>query len=583
MTLHQSLRRTWPALALCLVLPLTGCLSMPQDGPVVETGSEGDADDQPATYIDPPSPTPGDSPADIVDGFLEAMTATPIQTNDAKEFLATEQQAAWTPGSRTITYAEALQPRGSSPVNVKLVGAQYLDGRGSFQGRLPKGAGNLSFPMVREDGEWRIAEAPDALIVPETWFELRFQPALLYFFDPSARILVPEPVFVPMGDQFATALVDSLLRGPGPRLESVSRTFIPPGLRFDLSVQVTEDGVAELALAGYSGQLNPQASQLMLSQLAWTLRQEPTIKSVRVTLGGQPVILSGGVSQISVQEGAEFDPTSIQASSLLYGLSDGRLVAGAPDALAPVDGPMGTSDLGISSIAVNLNASTVAGVGLLRDRVLTTSVRGGQDQPVREIVSGAQNLLRPAWDFSDRLWLVDATSEGARVSYVVGNRPSALNVPGISGERVTRFLMSRDGSRLVAVVRRPQGDILLSSRIEHDGQGRVTGAAPARRLVIEGESALVIRDIGWSSPTSIAVLHRAAKELFQVRTIAVDGSPSGVDDLLTTLTGRVQALAASPERTETLFAVTTSSLVDPRGESPGASLESSVTAVTYVG
>lgn len=581
MTRRPPRTRHLAALVACLVLPLSACITMPQEGPIVETGSEGDADQLPALYIDPPPPRSGASPADIVDGFIDAMTATPVQTNDAREFLASDDRASWSPQTRTITYNEALEPRGSGPVTVKLVGAEYINGRGSFQGLLPKGERNLSFSMVREDGEWRISNPPDALIVPETWYEQRFTQALLYFFDPSARILVPEPVFVPIGDQYATALVDSLLRGPGPELGGVSRTFIPPGLRYDLSVQVTEDGIAELDLTGYSGSLNADASELVLAQLAWTLRQEPSISALRVTLGGQAVTLPGGLSTVNIQEGAEYDPTGIQSSSLLFGLRDGRLVAGAADGLTAVDGPMGALDLGVRSAAVNLNASRVAGVTTAGDAVLVTAVRG--DAPRVEVASEAQNLLRPAWDFADRLWLVDATDTGARVAYVSRNRPHAVRIPGISGEEVRRFLVSRDGTRFIAVVRRPGRDVVLSSRIEHDGQGRVSGATRARRLVLEGETALVVRDIGWSSTTSLAVLHRAAKELFQVRTIAVDGAPSGVDDLLTTLPGRVTALAASPVREEPLYAVTASSLVDPRAEAPEASLDSSVTQVGYVG
>lgn len=569
------------ALMACLAL-MTGCISLPESGPVVETGSEGDPDDQPAPYIDPAPPKPGDTPAGIVDGFLDAMTATPIQSNTAKEFLTSEEQQSWSPQSRTVTYAEALQPRGSGPITVKLVGGEYLDGRGSFQGRLPAGQRTLTFPMVREGGEWRIADAPDALIVPESWFELVFRQALLYFFDPSARILVPEPVFVPFGEKFATALIDSLLRGPGPGLDNVSRSFIPPGLRYDLSVQVTEDGVAQLDLSGYSGQLNAEASKLMLAQLAWTLRQEPDIRALRVSLAGLPVTVPGGVSQINIDEGSGYDPTGLQASSLLFGLRDGRLVSGPPDALAPVDGPMGTTDLGVRSIAVNLDATSVAGVSASGQDVLVTPVRG-TDETVEQVASDATDLLRPSWDFTNRLWLVDAGLGEAAVSYLEGGSPKPLTVPGITGRQVIRFLVSRDGSRLVAVVRRPAGDVLMSSRIQHDGQGRVTGATRARQLVLEGETDLRIRDIAWTSPTSVAVLHRAAKELFQVRTIAVDGAPSGVDDLLTTLTGRVRALAGSPLRTEPLWAVTNTSLVDPRGESPGATLDSSVTMVEYVG
>ena len=64
-----------------------------------------------------------------------------------------------------------------------------------------------------------------------------------------------------------------------PTLRSTWSSVCPVSLRIS-------PGVAELDLTGYSGQLNPEASQLMLAQLAWTLRQEPDIRSLRVTLGG---------------------------------------------------------------------------------------------------------------------------------------------------------------------------------------------------------------------------------------------------------------------------------------------------------
>ena len=48
---------------------------------------------------------------------------------------------------------------------------------------------------------------PDALIVPETWFDDWYERASLYYFDPTTEIMVPEPVFVPRGDQFASSLV----------------------------------------------------------------------------------------------------------------------------------------------------------------------------------------------------------------------------------------------------------------------------------------------------------------------------------------------------------------------------------------
>lgn len=582
---RPTMRRT-PRMLLglvaCLTLPLSACIAVPTGGPVQEVGSEGSRDERAGIYIDPKPPQAGDSPAAIVDGFLDAMTATPIQTNDAKQFLTSEEADAWRPEKRTITYSEALEPRGSTRVNVKLVGAEYLDERGAFQGRLPGDQRDLAFSLTREEGEWRISQAPDALIVPESWFEQNFRQVSLYFFDPSARILVPEPVFVPLGEQLGTAMTRALLAGPSAKLNGVVRTFIPQGLSFGLSVPVDEQGVAELTLRGYSGRLSPDASELLLTQVAWTLRQEPSINAVRVSIGEQQLTLPGGAGQFSVEEGAAYDPTGLQASSLLFGLREGRLISGAPEALSPVDGPMGATDLGVRSVGVNLTATRVAGVSEVGDRVLVTAVRGA-DEPVVEVISGAAGLLQPAWDFADRLWLVDARPDGAQVIHVAGERSSTLKIPGISGRPVTRFLISRDGSRFVAVIRRERGDVVMVSRIQHDAQGRVVGATDARVLKWEGEPNLRVRDIGWSSTTSVAVLHRVAQQLFQIRTISVDASPSRVDDLLTTLPGRVLALAASPVVAEPLYAVTAANLSVLRGAVEDATLDSAVTQVDYVG
>ena len=581
---RQPVRRALVALmTIAVSLLAAGCVRMPESGPVVGTGSEGRADEPPGVFIDPKPPEPGANPADTVTGFLDAMTATPLQTNAAKQFLTTDAQAAWTPEAETITYSEASPPRGGLRVSVNLGGARHLDGRGAYLGRLPAEDRSLTFPMASEDGEWRIARAPDALIVPDSWFEQRFRQVSLYFFDPSARILVPEPVFVPRGEQLATALTSALLRGPGPALEGISRSFIPEGLSFGLSVPVSQDGVADLSLRGYSGRLTPDASEQILAQLAWTLRQEPAVEALRVSVGGRQVTLSGGESLFDVDEqGAQYDPTVRDASILLYGLRKGRLVSGTPDSLAPVDGPMGVSRLGVRSVAVDITADQVVGVSAGGDGVLRSSVRN-QSERVESVFSGARRLLRPAWDFSDRVWLVDNGPGGARVSYLSGDSPTAVRVPGVTGRRVAHFAVSRDGSRLVAVVRRAKGDQVMISRVVHDAQGRVVQLQRATHIAWEGDGRLQVRDIGWSSATSVAVLHRLARQLFQVRTLSVDGSPPGPDSLLTTLPGKVTGLAASPEQSESLFAVTRNGLLDLTQDAPATAVDPRIRSLRYVG
>ena len=573
------------ATALAAVLLLAGCVRMPESGPVVDIRSGSDLDRDPGIFIDPQPPQKGDSAPDIVKGFLDAMTATPIRTNVAKQFLTREARASWNPQLRTITYADASPPRGGSRVSVTLTGADVLDARGAWRGRLPRAEREVQFPMNVEDGELRISAAPDALIVPESWFEQRFRQVSLYFFDPTAAILVPEPVFVPSGEQLATTLIKGLLRGPSPELARGSRSFLPPGLTFGLSVPVSADGVADISLQGDAGQQTTQTVALMLGQLAWTLRQEPAIRAFRVSIGGQQLQLAGGESEFEVTRGFGYDPTGAGASPLLFGLREGLLVSGAPDALEAIDGPLGATPRGVRSIGVNLDATQVAGVSTDGGSVEVAAVRGARDQE-RTIVASATDLLGPAWDFADRLWLADRSFRGARISHVEDGDSVAepVRVPGVSGRDIRCFLVSRDGSRLAAVVRRPSGDHLMISRILHDDRGDVLRATRARRIFWEGGGRLDIRDIAWRTPTTIAVLHSLTDELSQVRTISVDGSPPGLDSLSTTLRGRVGALVGSPVPDQSLYAVSRQSLIDLSNSERGdETRDPRVSMLTYVG
>jgi hypothetical protein len=213
------------------------------------------------------------------------------------------------------------------------------------------------------------------------------------------------------------------------------------------------------------------------------------------------------------------------------------------------------------------------------------AVRGARDQE-RTILTSASDLLGPAWDFADRLWLADRSFRGARISYVEDGSSVAeqLRVPGVSGRDMRSFLVSRDGSRLVAVVRRPSGDHLLISRILHDDQGDVLRATRARRISWEGAGRLDIRDIAWRTPTTVVVLHALTDELSQVREISVDGSPPGVDSLSTTLRGRVGALVGSPVPDQNLYAVSPRSLIDLSNSERGdETRDPRVSMLTYVG
>ncbi|QZY30026.1 LpqB family beta-propeller domain-containing protein [Nocardioides coralli] len=558
----------------------TGCVGMPDEGPVVETQAEVDTGEELGYYNDPQSPVPGESPTDIVKHFLDAQAAIPIQTNTASEFLTRDFASTWRPQQRTITYAAASLPQGSNQITVELDGANQIDGRGRWRGSLPERAEELSFSMQREDGEWRIADAPDALVVPESWFSQAYRRVSLYFFDPSARILIPEPVYVPRGERLASALVAGLLQGPTAGGQ-VERSFIPSGLEVDLSVPVTGDGVAEVALTGDGVVPAPQDAQLMVAQLARTLAQDPSLTGFRVTIAGEPVALPGGRTTFAIDQGDSFDADAIQSTSLLFGLREGRLVSGPPDVLSYADGPMGAEAQGLRSVGVDLTGSRVAGVSVQGDRVLVSEVRDpGAD--LTQVVSGAEDLLPPAWDFAGRLWLVDRGGGDARVSVVRGREPREVRVPGITGEDVTHAIVSRDGSRLVAVVRDRRADRVLVSRIAYDARGRPRAGSRAREIAWDDIPRPSVIDLAWSSPTSLAVLHRLNGALSQARTMAVDGAPVGLTGIASTFSQRTRAVLSTPRATDPVYVVSRAGLVDVlSGQQVVAEPEASF--LTYVG
>jgi hypothetical protein len=577
-----------PLVAAVLAAALAGCVGMPTDGPVVSTrdrtnpiSAEG------APFIRPLPPQDGDSRTQIVRGFINAMQAWPSDLSTAKQYLTGDASAAWSPHDETVTYPAPPSPvDNGAQVDVTLVGANRLDSRGAWQGALPPDHRTITFPMVLEGGEWRINQAPNALLVPESWFGDRYRQVSVYFFDPTGSILAPEPVFVPRGEQLATSLTEALLMGPGPGLERVEQTFIPPDLDVAVGVTVSNDGVADVLLNGDAGQLSAETVQLMMAQFAWTLRQEPTVHSVRLSIGGELVPLPGGVGSYRVDGGIEYDPAGFQASPLLFGLSGGRVVSGTAGALEPVDGPMGHRSYGLRSVGVSVRAEIAAGVADGGASVLTAPLSDIGRAWVRTPATGT-DFLRPAWDFADRMWLVDRTRNGARVYYVEGRGTGSavrLRVPGISGTRVRMFLVSRDGTRLLAVLRRPAGDVLMVSRIEHTANGKVSGALPAERISAGENSDLPILDLAWRTSASVALLNPLTPTLAEVAPASVDGAPVNPDVAATAVDGRVLALAGSPAPEEPIYGVRRRGVfnVESSDHRP-IPFEAPTTAVVYAG
>lgn len=566
--------------AVVAVLALSaGCVTMPDEGPVVESPAQEGAEEAPGISFDPRPPQAGDSAVEVVSGFLEAMKAAPIKTSVARQFLTEEAQQSWAPERRILTYADPGDPSGGSRVVVQLGGVNVYDERGAWQVSVPER--RLGFDLVREGDEWRISQAPDAVVVPASWFGDWYQRVNTYYFDPTSEILVPEPVFVPRGDQEASALVRSLLATPDDTSTRVLRSHFPEGTGPGLSVPVDAGGLAEVNLAGDPSVIDEETGQRMLAQLVWTLRQLPRVRAVSLRVGDRPLGTFDGESEVGLDVGGDFDPVGPYPTTDLFGLQDRRLVRGDIARLVETQGPLGAEARDVRSVSTNLSGTLAAAVTRDGSALLAAPV-GQTTGALVEVVSGRVDLRRPAWDHRDRMWLLDRNAGSARVLLVTGTTVRSVRVPGITGRVVTKLLASRDGTRLVAVRRGGGTDEVVTARVLQERTGRVVGAQSAGVLALP-DGVTRIRDLVWRSTSSVSVLSDVGEDLSQVRTVSVDGSPGELVPN-SSLRGGVRALVSSPIEGADAYALAGDRIADlDRPDRTVPELPSGLRSLTYAG
>ncbi|MDZ5662779.1 LpqB family beta-propeller domain-containing protein [Nocardioides sp. S-58] len=577
-TRSRSVVNALVAVVTCALL--AACVQMPTSGPVVEPPVTTGADDVPGISFDPRPPQAGDSPVDIVSGFLEAMKATPISQTVALQFLSREAAETWAPEQQVMTYSDLGTVVGDMTVQVPLADVSLYDARGAWQRTQP--AGQLVLGMVQEDGEWRISEVPNALIVPDSWFDDWYQRVSLYYFDPSAQVLVPEPVHVPRGEQLASSLVRGLLTPPSGELQDVAVTYFPPDTDLELSVPI-ESGIAQVALSGDPDAVDATTADLMRAQLAWTLRQEERINAVQLSIGDRAFNGSGGSTQVRLNVGSAYDPTGDPSSPDLFALDRNRVVSGTIGAFEETSGPLGQPGYALRGIGVSIDGSRVAAVSRTGSDLFVAPTESPTGEVTRPVVGGV-DLADPHWDVRDRTWVLDRNAGRARVIVVVDGSARIVAVPGISGRAVTDLLVSRDGTRLVALVRGRTSDQVVSSRIRHDPSGAILGFSSLRTLWLPDEGSPRIRDIAWRSTTAISVL-RDITAGSQVNTISVDGAPGEITTGGNTrLRGPNRLLVSSPVEGGEVYALAgraVLSLTTPERAVPD--LPRGLTSLTYVG
>lgn len=516
--------RTRVAVALAALLAVAGCASLPASGPVHRVAVDRSGRAPEAAYFSPPGPTRDENPGAVVSGFLMAMQANPLSTSVARSYLTEHAKASWRPSHGTIVYEADTVQATSRGVRVRLTDTRRLDSRGGWRGSRA-GSETLDIHLVSENGQWRIDNPVDALVVPVSYFERSFARYDLYFYDQTGQVVLPDPVFIPRGQQTATNLVRGLLAGPGAALSPVTRSAVPPGTTLDLSVVVTESGIAEVPLSRDVLKASRQDLAHLVHELAWTLRQVPGVDRFRITVGGSPLPLPGGQADVPVTSGGALDAGLTGDRPATWGLSGGRVVDLGTSSTFPVPGPLGRPGYALRSLAVSDAPHQVAAVS--RDGTTAYEAPADVSEPkarVRRIFASGTDLLRPAYDMFGDLWLLDRTSRGARLYVARGGRVREVVADGVTGAEVTGFSVARDGSRL-ALSLAGRGAVARVVDVLRTDEGEVTGLGHQTQLSADVTDGARVVDVGWRDAGTLALLARPSGDTSRVVLVSADGSP----------------------------------------------------------
>ena len=530
-----------PVAALALVLLLPACSTVPSSSPVVQI-TQAPARPVDEIGIEPAVPEPGATPDDVVRGFIDAAASTRQGHPVAREHLATEPAGTWSDeaGMTVISpdYATVTTEAGSVAVSASIVG--MVDERGVFsvggEERFTR-----EYTLEQVEGEWRITNPPDGLVIAEPDFERLYDERAAYFLDPTGQRVVPDPRHLIRGAAQPTTLVQRVLEGPSAALApGVRNPLAGVQLRSAVTVRGQEATVELRALATDP---EPQLAQIC-AQLVWTLTQLQPIHSVVVRVDGAEVDLEGVPAEQTVDDWASLDPDAVPVDGVGHYVSGGALRT--VTAGEPVPGPAGTGAYALAGAAVAADARTGELsflVGVRADPGGATLLAGPYGGELVPVLNGVTLTVPSVAATREEAWVVRDGTSVVRVP--AGAPPQPVSAPTLPGLGLaTALRLSPDGVRAAVVMEGPEGLALYVGTVVRDEDGSVA----LRDLRDIAPSLSQVADVAWrDSDTLLVLAGDAGEDRIVPYAVGVDGW--GLTDVPTAgLPSQATTIGAAPTR-----------------------------------
>ncbi|SEK23713.1 Sporulation and spore germination [Blastococcus sp. DSM 46786] len=536
-------RRASVALALLTaVLTLVSCSTVPTDSATVLI-TQAPAGVPEAVGIEPVAPVPGASAEEIVRQFIDAAASTVRRHPVARQYLAPGPAENWQDDSGISVigtdYAVVTTDEGAVTVTANLIGT--VDPRGVFT-VAERGVFTRDFTLEQVDGEWRITNPPDGLIMLEPDFRRLYDPVDAYFLDPTLSRVVPDPRYLIRGESQPTAVVERLITGPSAALAA---GVLNPLSGVELTSTVTVEGqTATVELSGLPAEPAPLLAEIC-AQLVWSLQQlvRPRIVNVVVLLDGEPITPDGVPRQQTIEDWASFDPDAVPVDGVGHYIDSGA-VETVPQG-DPVPGPAGEGRYGLDSAAVAAAGGQLSFLtGVRTDEAGATLLAGPYGGELAPVLSGASISAPTVAATRTEAWVVRDGTELVRVP--AGGPPQPVAAPTLPGlGRAEVLQLSPDGVRAAVVIDGAQGRRVHVGTVVRSADD---GAVVLRDLRDVAPTLAGVIDVGWRDSGSLMVLAGdAGEDRIVPYTVGVDGW--GLAPVSTSgLPSQPTALAVAPSR-----------------------------------
>lgn len=513
-------------MAVVVLLVVAGCAAIPTSGPVGKSDPMGPRDNSVNINFQQFSPVDGASAESIVSGFVDSGTGINDDFQVARQYLTPGLAQSWAPDQRTLVYKDAFAvtpAKAKDTFEVKFDVVSTVDASGVLTPAKSGASETFTMKVVQVDGQWRISDAPDGVMLSEATFQTLFSPFSLYFYDPTFTYGVPDVRWLTgRSSRTSTAIVKAMLGGPAPYLKGAVVSAFPNGITLERESVPVNNGLAKVGLTAQPLlETSVKQRQQMHAQLLVTLQKAlNTVTGVQFLADDREVDMGGAADSVKPMIiDNVVPPTQVALAKNELVTFDGTKIAAIPKMASVASLQPAVPAISYSG----QNFAFLAGEG----NQIYSVVPGGRP----ELAISGVALTPPS--FAPDGWLWSAAGDGSGMVIAINpndggklGAPVVLTIPWLVGREVTTLRISRDGTRAL-VMSHTNGSNLVSLTGVFKSAGIPKELTPPLSLTHTGTPTLGV----WEGATGVAVMAPSDTAPVSIQILDLARAPVKMDEL----------------------------------------------------